>query len=49
MEDAGFKNLDIIKEFQNKFLELGYNVRMFNSAGQDDIGGGCEQLWYVQE
>lgn len=49
MKDAGFKNLDIIKEFQNKFLELGYNVRMFNPAGQDDIGGGCGQLWYVQE
>lgn len=49
MKDAGFKNLDIIKEFQNRFLELGYNVRMFNPAGQDDIGGGCGQLWYVQE
>lgn len=49
MKDAGFKNLDIIKEFQNRFLELGYNVRMFNPAGQDDIGGGCGQLRYVQE
>lgn len=49
MKDAGFKNLDIIKEFQNRFLELGYDVRMFNPAGQDDIGGGCGQLWYVQE
>lgn len=48
MKEASFRNLDIIKEFQNKFLEKGYNVRMFNPAGQDDIGGGCGQLWYIQ-
>jgi 23S rRNA (adenine2503-C2)-methyltransferase len=22
---------------------------MFDPAGQDDIGGGCGQLWYVQD
>jgi 23S rRNA (adenine2503-C2)-methyltransferase len=22
---------------------------MFDPAGQDDIGGGCGMLWYVQE
>ena len=49
MKDASFRNLDVIQEFQNKFLEKGYNVRMFNPAGQDDIGGGCGQLWYVQK
>lgn len=48
MKDASFRNLDIIKDFQNKFLQKGYNVRMFDPAGQDDIGGGCGQLWYVQ-
>ena len=48
MKDTGFRNLDIIKAFQNKFLEKGYNVRTFDPAGQDDIGGGCGQLWYVQ-
>jgi 23S rRNA (adenine2503-C2)-methyltransferase len=21
----------------------------FNPAGQDDIGGGCGQLWFVQD
>ena len=24
-------------------------IRIFNPAGQDDIGGGCGQLWYFQE
>lgn len=49
MKDASFRNLDIIKLFQNKFFEKGYNVRTFDPAGQDDIGGGCGQLWYVQD
>ena len=49
MKDKSFRNLDIIKEFQNKFLNEGYNVRTFDPAGQDDIGGGCGQLWYVQQ
>lgn len=48
MKDASFRNLDVIKDFQNRFLEKGYNVRIFDPAGQDDIGGGCGQLWYVQ-
>lgn len=48
MKEAPYRNLNEIKAFQNKFLELGYNVRTFDSAGQDDIGGGCGQLWYVQ-
>ena len=33
----------------NRFLEAGYNTRVFDPAGQDDIGGGCGQLWYVQK
>ena len=49
MKDASFRNLEVIKAFQDKFLEQGYNVRMFDPAGQDDIGGGCGQLWYVQK
>lgn len=49
MKDKGFKELDTISKFSNKFMQQGYNVRMFNPAGQDDIGGGCGQLWYVQE
>nr|DAU84729.1 MAG TPA: putative Fe-S-cluster redox enzyme [Caudoviricetes sp.] len=49
MKEAGFKNLDKIREFENIFIKNGYNTRVFNPAGQDDIGGGCGQLWYVQK
>lgn len=49
MKDAGFKNLDAIKKFEQAFLEKCYNTRIFDPAGQDDIGGGCGQLWYVQQ
>lgn len=49
MKQAGFKNLDDIRKFEKTFLEHGYNTRIFNPAGQDDIGGGCGQLWYVQK
>lgn len=49
MKEAGFKNLAEIREFEARFLEEGYNTRVFNPDGQDDIGGGCGQLWYVQK
>lgn len=49
MKDAGYKNLNHIQEVMDYFSKEGYNVRMFNPAGQDDIGGGCGQLWYVQQ
>lgn len=49
MKEAGFKNLDAIRQFEQAFIEKGYNTRIFNPAGQDDIGGGCGQLWYVQK
>jgi len=35
--------------FAAKMLARGYSVRMFDPAGQDDIGGGCGQLWFVQK
>jgi 23S rRNA (adenine2503-C2)-methyltransferase len=35
--------------FNQKLLDRGFSVRVFNPAGQDDIGGGCGQLWYVQK
>lgn len=38
-----------LMQIQQKFAEQGYNVRVFDPAGKDDIGGGCGQLWYVQE
>lgn len=41
------RNLAI--EFGNKLLVNEYDVRVFDPAGQDTIGGGCGQLWFVQE
>jgi len=35
--------------FSALLLERGFSVRVFNPAGQDDIGGGCGQLWFVQD
>lgn len=49
MKEAGYKNLDAIRDFEQRFLLGGYNTRIFDPAGQDDIGGGCGQLWYVQQ
>lgn len=40
---------DLAIEFGNKLIAAGYNVRVFDPAGQDTIGGGCGQLWYVQD
>jgi len=49
MKEAGFRNLDTIQGFQQYFIDKGYDCRIFNPAGQDDIGGGCGQLFYVQK
>lgn len=35
--------------FANQLLCLGFSSRVFDPAGQDTIGGGCGQLWYVQD
>lgn len=40
---------DLTSGFMEKMLESGYSTRMFDPAGQDDIGGGCGQLWFVQD
>jgi 23S rRNA (adenine2503-C2)-methyltransferase len=40
---------DLAVDFGNKLVYNGYNVRVFDPAGQDTIGGGCGQLWYVQD
>jgi 23S rRNA (adenine2503-C2)-methyltransferase len=36
-------------DFASKLVERGYDVRVFDPAGQDTIGGGCGQLWFVQD
>jgi 23S rRNA (adenine2503-C2)-methyltransferase len=35
-------------DFETRLRNVGYDVRQFNPDGQDTIGGGCGQLWYVQ-
>lgn len=43
------RQLDIIEEFKKYMINNGASIRVFNPAGQDDIGGGCGQLWYFQQ
>jgi 23S rRNA (adenine2503-C2)-methyltransferase len=40
--------VNLASGFSQKMLNLGFSVRVFDPAGQDDIGGGCGQLWFVQ-
>ena len=40
---------NLAEDFSGRLLALGFNVRVFDPAGQDDIGGGCGQLWFVQD
>lgn len=35
--------------FMERLGARGFSTRCFNPAGQDDIGGGCGQLWFVQD
>lgn len=41
------RNLAI--SFASRMVERGYDTRVFDPAGQDTIGGGCGQLWFVQQ
>lgn len=36
-------------DFASKLVERGFDVHVFDPAGQDTIGGGCGQLWFVQD
>jgi 23S rRNA (adenine2503-C2)-methyltransferase len=49
MKVAHEKQQALASGFMSKLLEKGYGCRMFDPAGQDDIGGGCGQLWFVQQ
>ena len=40
---------NLASNFSEKLIDIGYDVRVFDPAGQDDIGGGCGQLWFVQK
>lgn len=46
---ANQRQRELAEGFQQKLLRRGFSTRMFDPAGQDDIGGGCGQLWFVQE
>jgi len=46
---ANERQRGLASEFMQRMLNAGYSVRMFDPAGQDDIGGGCGQLWFVQD
>lgn len=46
---ANARQRELASDFMQKMLTKGYSTRMFDPAGQDDIGGGCGQLWYVQD
>lgn len=47
--DAVARHLDLVQDFSGRLVSQGFNTRVFNPAGQDDIGGGCGQLWQVQK
>lgn len=40
---------ELAVEFAAKLVENSFDVRVFDPAGQDTIGGGCGQLHYVQK
>lgn len=42
-------DMELISKVEKEFLAEGYNVRVFDPAGKETIGGGCGQLWYVQD
>jgi 23S rRNA (adenine2503-C2)-methyltransferase len=49
MSDAVLSQVNLVSEFSGKLIDQGFNTRVFDPAGQDDIGGGCGQLWAVQD
>lgn len=49
IKSSSEKQKDRINSFSYLLQEFGYSTRIFDPAGQDDIGGGCGQLWYFQE
>ena len=46
---ANQRQRELASSFMQKLAEKGFSTRMFDPAGQDDIGGGCGQLWFVQD
>lgn len=46
---ANARQRQLALDFMGKLSSYGYSTRCFDPAGQDDIGGGCGQLWFVQD
>jgi 23S rRNA (adenine2503-C2)-methyltransferase len=46
---ANERQKKLAEDFRDKLNIARYNTRVFDPAGQDDIGGGCGQLWFVQD
>lgn len=46
---ANTRQRKLATDFMAKLSAYGYSTRCFDPAGQDDIGGGCGQLWFVQD
>jgi 23S rRNA (adenine2503-C2)-methyltransferase len=46
---ANARQRQLALDFEGKLQKYGFKTRVFDPAGQDDIGGGCGQLWFVQD
>lgn len=46
---ANIRQRELATQFMAKLGHRRFSVRCFDPAGQDDIGGGCGQLWFVQD
>lgn len=46
---ANERQRELAARFEQLLMTRGFTTRMFDPAGQDDIGGGCGQLWRIQE
>ena len=46
---ANERQRQLATDFMEKLMHYGFSTRCFDPAGQDDIGGGCGQLWFVQD
>lgn len=46
---ANERQRDLAEGFQSLLMLRDFDTRMFDPAGQDDVGGGCGQLWFVQQ
>jgi 23S rRNA (adenine2503-C2)-methyltransferase len=46
---ANARQRKLAEDFMYELRCKGFSTRTFDPAGQDDIGGGCGQLWFVQK